>query len=62
MQASDSKIRALLIDLLVIVFVTLCLGVASAVEACADAREITAPIKPSPQRCVRRAAYPLPPP
>lgn len=47
MQASNGKVRTLLVDLLAIVFVTLCLGVASAVEARGDPRETAAPMKPS---------------
>jgi Ca-activated chloride channel family protein len=42
-----SKLRALVVDLLAILFVTLCMGLAAAVEARAEEPELLAPIDPS---------------
>ena len=47
MEASGSRIRTLLVDLVAVLFVTLCLGIVSAVEARAERRDELAPMKPS---------------
>jgi Ca-activated chloride channel family protein len=44
MEAGTSKLRTLVVDLLAILFITFCLGLASAVEARAEEPELLAPI------------------
>jgi Ca-activated chloride channel family protein len=44
MEASTSKLRTFVVDLLAILFITFCLGLASAVEARAEEPELLAPI------------------
>jgi Ca-activated chloride channel homolog len=47
MESPRRALRALLVDLLAILLVTLCLGIASAVEARAETPDLLAPMKPS---------------